>query len=169
MCKFIPAFFNSFLTISLFSNPSLDFVAAPALRPAEVEIDPALIEQYNRELAQVNHCYRNYFTCTHHLPGRNCTSPRRGRRSLNCVQKLLVFPVVNTYTVSIYNCTDFVAQVKASPWLLSFRHPHHALRMATENVPTPITQNVTTAPVNASPSASNAIDSSFIGGLIGDK
>jgi len=36
-----------------FSNPSLDFVAAPALAPAEVSVDPALMEQYNRELAQV--------------------------------------------------------------------------------------------------------------------
>ena len=35
------------------SNPSLEFVAAPALKPAEVEVDPALMEQYQRELAQV--------------------------------------------------------------------------------------------------------------------
>ena len=35
------------------SNPSLEFVAAPALKPAEVEADPALMEQYQRELAQV--------------------------------------------------------------------------------------------------------------------
>jgi GTP-binding nuclear protein Ran len=28
----------------------LEFVAAPALAPPEVTIDPALIEQYNKEL-----------------------------------------------------------------------------------------------------------------------
>jgi GTP-binding nuclear protein Ran len=36
-----------------FSNPSLEFVAAPALAPAEVEVDPALMAQYNAELKQV--------------------------------------------------------------------------------------------------------------------
>jgi hypothetical protein len=36
-----------------FSNPSLDFVAAPALAPAEVQVDRALMEKYNQELAQV--------------------------------------------------------------------------------------------------------------------
>ena len=35
------------------SNPSLEFVAAPALAPAEVQVDPALMEQYQKELAQV--------------------------------------------------------------------------------------------------------------------
>jgi hypothetical protein len=35
------------------SNPALDFVAAPALAPAEVSVDPALMEKYNRELAAV--------------------------------------------------------------------------------------------------------------------
>lgn len=34
------------------SNPALDFVAAPALAPAEVAVDPQLMEQYQRELAQ---------------------------------------------------------------------------------------------------------------------
>jgi hypothetical protein len=37
-----------------FSNPALDFVAAPALAPAEVSVDPVLMEQYNKELAQVH-------------------------------------------------------------------------------------------------------------------
>ena len=32
-------------------NPNLEFVAAPALAPPEVSIDPAMIEQYNKELA----------------------------------------------------------------------------------------------------------------------
>jgi hypothetical protein len=36
-----------------FSNPALDFVAAPALAPAEVSVDPVLMEKYNQELAQV--------------------------------------------------------------------------------------------------------------------
>ena len=36
-----------------FSNPALDFVAAPALAPAEVSVDPALMEKYNQELAAV--------------------------------------------------------------------------------------------------------------------
>jgi hypothetical protein len=37
-----------------FSNPGLEFVAAPALAPAEVSVDPALMEQYNNELKQVH-------------------------------------------------------------------------------------------------------------------
>jgi GTP-binding nuclear protein Ran len=43
-------------TVSLScSNPTLEFVAAPALAPAEVEVDPSLMAQYARELAQVRH------------------------------------------------------------------------------------------------------------------
>lgn len=38
------------------SNPGLEFVAAPALKPAEVEVDPVLMEQYQRELAVVRSC-----------------------------------------------------------------------------------------------------------------
>lgn len=37
----------------LSSNPSLEFVAAPALKPAEVQVDPELMQQYQRELAEV--------------------------------------------------------------------------------------------------------------------
>jgi hypothetical protein len=37
---------------SFSSNPSLEFVAAPALKPAEVEIDPAQMQQYEKELAE---------------------------------------------------------------------------------------------------------------------
>ena len=33
-------------------NPSLEFVAAPPLKPAEVEIDPAQMQQYEKELAE---------------------------------------------------------------------------------------------------------------------
>ncbi|KAG5220908.1 GTP-binding nuclear protein [Salix suchowensis] len=40
------------LARKLVGNPSLDFVAAPALAPAEVEVDGALMERYKRELAQ---------------------------------------------------------------------------------------------------------------------
>ncbi len=35
------------------SNPTLEFVAAPALAPAEVHVDPALMEQYQKELMAV--------------------------------------------------------------------------------------------------------------------
>ena len=38
------------LVRKLVGNPSLEFVAAPALAPPEVSIDPALIAQYNQEL-----------------------------------------------------------------------------------------------------------------------
>nr|VWO98621.1 Uncharacterized protein [Ganoderma boninense] len=40
------------LARKLVGNPSLEFVAAPALAPAEVQVDAALMEQYQRELAQ---------------------------------------------------------------------------------------------------------------------
>jgi hypothetical protein len=39
----------------LHSNPTLEFVAAPALAPAEVEVDPTLMIQYENELKQVPH------------------------------------------------------------------------------------------------------------------
>jgi GTP-binding nuclear protein Ran len=37
------------------SNHTLDFVAAPALEPAEVAVDAALMAQYALELKQVRH------------------------------------------------------------------------------------------------------------------
>ncbi|GHJ86627.1 hypothetical protein NliqN6_3029 [Naganishia liquefaciens] len=40
------------LARKLVGNPSLEFVAAPALKPAEVEIDPAQMQQYEKELAE---------------------------------------------------------------------------------------------------------------------
>lgn len=40
------------ITCCAISNPSLEFVAAPALKPAEVEIDPAQMQQYEKELAE---------------------------------------------------------------------------------------------------------------------
>ncbi|RKO97992.1 hypothetical protein CXG81DRAFT_17457 [Caulochytrium protostelioides] len=39
------------LARKLLGNAALEFVAAPALAPPEVQIDPALIDQYNAELA----------------------------------------------------------------------------------------------------------------------
>lgn len=36
------------------SNPRLEFVAAPALAPAEVAIDANLMKQYEQELKQVS-------------------------------------------------------------------------------------------------------------------
>jgi hypothetical protein len=46
-----------------FSNPGLDFVAAPALAPAEVTVDPALMAQYSQELAQVLIIYHSAQIC----------------------------------------------------------------------------------------------------------
>ncbi|KAJ8457701.1 hypothetical protein ONZ45_g18210 [Pleurotus djamor] len=39
------------LARKLVGNPSLEFVAAPALAPAEVAVDDALMAQYKAELA----------------------------------------------------------------------------------------------------------------------
>jgi hypothetical protein len=64
-----------------FSNPALEFVAAPALAPAEVSVDPQLMEQYNRELAQVQYSllFLNLSSdCM--LAGRGCPPSRRRRR-----------------------------------------------------------------------------------------
>ncbi|KAI6109564.1 GTP-binding nuclear protein RAN [Pisolithus sp. B1] len=38
------------LARKLVGNPTLDFVAAPALAPAEVQVDPGLMQQYEQEL-----------------------------------------------------------------------------------------------------------------------
>ncbi|CAJ0875250.1 12457_t:CDS:2 [Entrophospora sp. SA101] len=38
------------LARKLIGNPNLEFVASPALAPPEVELDQALVEQYNKEL-----------------------------------------------------------------------------------------------------------------------
>ena len=35
-------------------NPSLDFVASPALAPPEVVVDAALMDTYNKELEEVS-------------------------------------------------------------------------------------------------------------------
>jgi GTP-binding nuclear protein Ran len=35
----------------LVGNPNLDFVAAPALAPPEVQVDQAVLEQYQKEMA----------------------------------------------------------------------------------------------------------------------
>lgn len=39
-----------FCPLSTHSNPSLEFVAAPALAPPEVQVDAALMEDYQRQL-----------------------------------------------------------------------------------------------------------------------
>lgn len=44
------------LARKLVGNPSLDFVAAPALAPPEVQVDAQLMEQYNKELEAVSNC-----------------------------------------------------------------------------------------------------------------
>ncbi|CAO3616952.1 unnamed protein product [Mucor hiemalis] len=40
------------LARKLIGNPNLDFVAAPALAPPEVTVDPALMQQYTDEMAE---------------------------------------------------------------------------------------------------------------------
>ena len=48
-----PITLQSVLTFLTPSNPTLEFVAAPALAPPEVQVDAALMEQYNKELQEV--------------------------------------------------------------------------------------------------------------------
>lgn len=38
------------LARKLVGNPTLEFVAAPALAPPEVQVNPEMIEQYNKEM-----------------------------------------------------------------------------------------------------------------------
>lgn len=38
------------LARKLVGDPNLEFVAMPALKPPEATVDPALMEQYQREL-----------------------------------------------------------------------------------------------------------------------
>ena len=47
---------NYLLTLS--SNPNLNFVAAPALAPAEVAVDASLMQQYENELQLVRFSVR---------------------------------------------------------------------------------------------------------------
>jgi len=65
-----------------FSNPGLEFVAAPALAPAEVTVDPVLMAQYNEELRQVRRSLLFLLNSSSDcmLAGRSCTPPRRRRR-----------------------------------------------------------------------------------------
>lgn len=44
--------------LMLSSNPNLNFVAAPALAPAEVAVDESLMEQYQLELQRVSSSVR---------------------------------------------------------------------------------------------------------------
>jgi GTP-binding nuclear protein Ran len=41
----------SWLARKLVGNQSLEFVAAPALAPPEVQVDQAVLEQYQKEMA----------------------------------------------------------------------------------------------------------------------
>jgi hypothetical protein len=65
--------------MSFLSNPTLEFTAAPALEPIQVEVDAALMEQYQNELKQV--CYSMEAPCVSDwlttFPGGKCTSSRR--------------------------------------------------------------------------------------------
>jgi GTP-binding nuclear protein Ran len=45
-------------------NPTLDFVAAPALAPAEIPVDAALMATYEAELKQVR-MHTCYAQCLH--------------------------------------------------------------------------------------------------------
>jgi hypothetical protein len=73
------------LVHALYSNAGLEFVAAPALAPAEVAVDAALMAQYDQELRQV--CSRcpdliSTSLLMSRILGRGCTTPRRRRRSV---------------------------------------------------------------------------------------
>lgn len=70
------------------SNPTLDFVAAIALAPAEVTVDPALMKKYDEELAAVRIIFIILPVCqlTVMLLGRGCSPSRRRRR-------LVIFPL----------------------------------------------------------------------------
>lgn len=46
------------LARKLVGNPALEFAAAPALAPPEVQVDQNLMEQYNKELETVRVCRR---------------------------------------------------------------------------------------------------------------
>ena len=46
------------LARKLVGNPALEFAAAPALAPPEVQVDQNLMEQYNKELETVCVCRR---------------------------------------------------------------------------------------------------------------
>lgn len=45
------------IVISKIRNPTLEFVAAPALAPAEVSVDENLMAQYAAELQRVSHTH----------------------------------------------------------------------------------------------------------------
>ena len=71
----------------LLSSDSLEFVAAPALAPAEVEVDAALMEQYANELRVVSHYDQSTIKPLVHrdccLLGRVCPPSGRRRRPVN--------------------------------------------------------------------------------------
>lgn len=69
-----PLLIHHLWSLSPSSNPTLEFVAAPALAPAEVQVDPALMAQYANELAQVRHIRQSVRSPSLTLP------PSRPRR-----------------------------------------------------------------------------------------
>lgn len=79
-----------------FSNPSLEFVAAPALAPAEVTVDPALMAQYNEELKQVQSFLPYSFSNVSSngmFVGRGYPPSRRRRRLvISSLRTYLPFP-----------------------------------------------------------------------------
>lgn len=86
--------------ITVFSNPSLEFVAAPALAPAEVHVDPALMEQYQKELMAVSR-----------LPFHRRTLlipffPRL--RQFHFLRKTMTFNAYNAVVVLLLSCCSYI-------------------------------------------------------------
>ena len=71
----------------LLSNNSLEFVAAPALAPAEVAVDSALMAQYENDLKAVSLSDQSTIKPLIHRGccslGRGCPPSRRRRRPVN--------------------------------------------------------------------------------------
>ena len=65
------------LARKIVGNPALEFAAAPALAPPEVQVDQGLMEQYNKELETVRVGFAELTSLTR--PGSGCAAPRRGR------------------------------------------------------------------------------------------
>jgi hypothetical protein len=83
-----------------FSNPALEFVAAPALAPAEVSVDPALMEQYNRELAQVRLSLLGPNSLSDEIFNRPRQFPFR-KKMTTCNSSLLCITLIHNDTDSV--------------------------------------------------------------------
>lgn len=77
-------------------NPTLDFVAAPALAPAEVSVDQNLMAEYEAELRRVRPVsfHHTYFFIKHHLRLRPSHSPRTTKISERIVLHCNSSPVL---------------------------------------------------------------------------